>query len=341
MAQAALCDVRLRFRDGVERMLRVAPGETILEAALAQDVPLLFQCRSGSCATCIASLTHGVAEMRRGAATVLLNSEAATGKRLLCQTVAGEDCGFALDYDSTAGANGPGRVRTFVDSIERIAADAVRLRLELASGDWFDFAPGQFVQLNVPGTGIWRSYSLASTAADLPMLELLIRLLPGGAVSQWLTSAKPDDIVELEAPFGTFFLREDVRAPHIMIAGGTGLAPMMAMIDSIRARSGRKPPVLLSFGCATPAGLFNREALDLRGLWMPGLEVRLSVDRGAADGVRTGNPVEAVTAADVRDPATVAYLCGPPGLVAAAHDHLAALGVAPDNIHAEQFVASR
>jgi len=70
MAQAALCDVRLRFRDGVERMLRVAPGETILEAALAQDVPLLFQCRSGSCATCIASLTQGVAEMRRGAATV-------------------------------------------------------------------------------------------------------------------------------------------------------------------------------------------------------------------------------------------------------------------------------
>jgi benzoate/toluate 1,2-dioxygenase reductase subunit len=342
MTSPVVHGVSLRFRDGVEHSIRVAAGQTVLDAALEQGAPILFQCRSGSCSSCIANLTDGPAEMRKGGASVLLKSEADAGKRLLCQTHVAGDCGFDLDYDSTAGSNGPRKLRTFVDSVERIADDAVRLKLELASGDWFDFLPGQFIQVCVPGTDIWRSYSIASTPAELPSLELLIRLLPGGAMSEWLVSnAKPEDIVAIEAPFGNFFLREKVRAPHIMIAGGTGLAPMMAMIDTIRVQSGKKPPILLSFGCAGEAGLFNREQLELRSLWMPGLDIRISVDRGPAGrGVHIGNPVQAVTAADIRDPYTVAYLCGPPGLIAAARMHLAAIGVAPENIHAEQFVAS-
>lgn len=342
MADAALHDVHLRFRDGVECKIRVAAGQAVLDAALEQAAPVLFQCRSGSCSSCIAGLVEGPAEMRKGGASVLLKSEAEAGKRLLCQTLVAGNCRFDLDYDSTAGSNAPKKVSAFVDSIERIADDAVRLKLELASGDWFDFRPGQFIQVCVPGTDIWRRYSIASTVAELPAIELLIRLLPGGAMSEWLVSrARPDDVVAIEAPFGNFFLREKLRAPHIMIAGGTGLAPMMAMIDTIRAQSGKKPPILLSFGCATEAGLFNRDQLDLRGLWMPSLDVRISVDRGpAGEGVCNGNPVRAITAADTRDPDTVAYLCGPPGLVEAGRLQLAALGVAPGNIHAEQFVAS-
>ncbi len=335
-------DVRLRFRDGVEHGIRVADDQTVLEAALAQAAPVLFQCRSGSCSSCIASLVEGPAVMRKGSASVLLKSEADAGKRLLCQTIVAGACDFDLDYDSSASGSGPAKVSAFVDGIERIADDVVRLKLELASDHWFDFQPGQFIQLNIPGTDIWRSYSIASTPAQLPAIELLIRLLPGGAMSGWLTAAaKADDIVALEAPFGNFFLRDKVRAPHIMIAGGTGLAPMMAMIDAIRTRSGIKPPILLSFGCATGAGLFNGDELDLRSLWMPGLEVRRSVDHlPASPGVRIGNPVRAIVGADIRDPDTIAYLCGPPGLVAAARLHLEMLGVAPGNIHAEQFVAT-
>ena len=99
--------------------------------------------------------------------------------------------------------------------------------------------------------------------------------------------------------------------------------------------------MLLSFGCANPEGLFALDTLELRGLWLPALETRISIDRGKGpDGVRTGNPVEAVTADDIVDADTVAYLCGPPGMVEAAQSHLASLGVKPDNIHAEQFVAS-
>jgi len=341
MATAAPYRVQLRFRDGVERSIAVAAHESVLDAALAQSAPVLFQCRSGACASCTAQLTEGTAAMRRAAASVLLRSEAEAGLRLLCQTEAQGDCSFALDYDSTASGGGPVRVKAFVDAVERVAADVARLRLELADGDWFDFRPGQFVRLRVPGTDVARRYSIASAPAELPVVELLVRLLPGGVMSDWLEQrARPDDVVELEAAFGNYFLREHVRAPHLMIAGGTGLAPMMAMLDVIRAKPGRKPPVVLSFGCATEAGLFHRDALDLRALWMPGLEVRISCDGGAANGVRTGNPVEAIVAADTTDPDTIAYVCGPPGLVDAAYQHLTGLGVAAANIHAEQFVAT-
>ena len=126
----------------------------------------------------------------------------------------------------------PVRARAFIDTVERVAADVVRLRLELADGEWMDFRAGQYLQIRVPGAEQLRSYSVASSPDDLPNIELLVRLLPGGVMSRWLTDvAAPDDLVEVEGPFGSFFLRESVRAPQIMIAGGTGLAPMISMID--------------------------------------------------------------------------------------------------------------
>ena len=194
----------------------------------------------------------------------------------------------------------------------------------------------------MPGTDQTRSYSIASTPAQLPKIELLVRLLPGGVMSEWLLGrAAPDAVVEIAGPHGAFFLREDEKAPHIMIAGGTGLAPMMAMIDQIRVRPGRKPKILLSFGCTNDDSLFHREALALRQHWLPSLQVQFSVDRGpASDGVRVGNPVEAVGRGGALDPASVAYLCGPPGMVEAARGHLERLGLAPENIFSERFLAS-
>jgi benzoate/toluate 1,2-dioxygenase reductase subunit len=334
--------VTLRFRDGVEHVLQVAAGQTILEAAIAQQAPLLWQCRSGTCTTCRAHLRTGQAAMRAGQASVLLRHEAEAGERLLCLTEAQSECHFDLAYDSQAGHQATQQARVFVDAVEHIAPDAVRLKLELAAGEWLDFLPGQFVQLEVPGTGEQRRYSIASTRAQLPRIELLIRLLPHGAMSDYLRErAAADDVILITGPYGAFFLRERVRAPHIFIAGGTGLAPLLSMIDTLRAQPGRRSPLLLSFGCADKSVLFYREELALRQHWMPQLDLRVSIDQGVGDAnLRIGNPVSAISAADTQDPATVAYLCGPPSLIQAGHQHLMALGVPAQNIYAEQFVAS-
>ncbi len=277
-----------------------------------------------------------------GSTSTLDASERAAGQRLLCVSEAKGDCRFDIAYDSKAGASLPVEGHAFVNAIDRVAADVIRLELELAEGSWIDFRPGQFIQIKVPGSDAARSYSIATTPADLPRIELLIRLLQGGVMSQWLLEkASTDDVLEITGPYGSFFLQDGIKAPHIMIAGGTGLAPMMSMIDTLRTRPGRKPQVLLSFGCQSGAGLFHRDVLELREHWLPTLDVVVSVDRAPApDGVRVGNPVEAIGASGEVDPSSIAYLCGPPGMIAAAREHLAGLGLDRRNIHAEQFVAS-
>lgn len=330
------------FGDGVEHGFPVENGQYVLDAALAADAPLLYQCRTGSCGSCLARLIDGEADHRDGVAGSLMPGERAQGYRLLCVTEAKSECRFSVAYDSAAGIGRPVEAKCFVNAVDRIASDVVRLELELADGYWMDFRPGQFIQVKVPGTDLFRSYSMATTASDMPKIELLIRILPGGAMSDWLLNrAGPEDVIDVTGPFGQFFLKEKVRAPHIMIAGGTGLAPMLSMLDALRLAPGRTPKAILSFGCQTPEGLFSLDQLALREQWMPSLETRVSVDRGIApDGIRTGNPVEAIAVDDDLPPDSVAYLCGPPGMIAAARHHLENLGLAPENIFAEQFVAS-
>lgn len=334
--------VTLRFADGATHTVLTEDGRSVLDAALQAGAPVIHQCHSGSCSSCIATLCEGSAVTQAGATTSLLSSEYAAGQRLLCVTRAQSDCVFELPYTSTAGQIAPVTAHAFVDGVERIASNVMKLTLELAEGDWLDFRPGQYLQVEIPGTETVRSYSPSSIAADLPRLELLVRLLPGGAMSSWLEGgARPDDVVKIKGPYGAFFLREDHRrAKHIFVAGGTGLAPVLSMVDGIRQWGGRKPPMLLSFGCAEPQALFCLDELELRRQWLPTLETRISVDRGAQGDVLSGSPVAALREGDVPNADTVAYLCGPQPMIDAATRRLIELGVPPEHIYSEQFVAS-
>ncbi|MDH4611658.1 ring-hydroxylating dioxygenase ferredoxin reductase family protein [Pseudomonas sp. BN102] len=336
-----LHQVTFNFADGVSRSLSVAGNTSILDAALEAEIPLLYQCRSGSCSSCIAQLSGGEAHTRSGASSTLLASEYAAGQRLLCLCQAQSDCTFELGYGSEVGSSVARPVHVFVDSVERIASNVMRLTVELADGDTLDFRPGQFMQIEVPGYGAVRSYSPSSTATDLPRLEFLIRLLPGGAMSSFLEEkAAAEDVLTLSGPYGAFFLREEKRrVPHIFVAGGTGLAPILSMIDALRQGGGRKPPMLLSFGCANPDALFCLDEIELRQQWLPSLEARICVDREPREGLHHGSPVSALREGDVT-PDTVAYLCGPQPMIDAATARLIELGVDPGNIFAEQFVAS-
>jgi benzoate/toluate 1,2-dioxygenase reductase subunit len=303
---------------------------------------VLYQCRSGGCSSCICSLAEGEAVTLSGASSSLLGSEYEAGQRLLCVSEASSDCTFNLAYGSEVGSSAAHQVHAFVDSIERIASNVMRVTLELAEGEWMEFRPGQFMQILVPGLGVLRSYSPSSTQASLPKMEFLIRLLPGGAMSTYLENeAEVDQVLTLSGPYGAFFLREEhKRAPHIFVAGGTGLAPILSMIDTLRQSSGRKPPMLLSFGCAVPEALFSLEDIELRKQWLPTLDVRICVDREATEGLHQGSPVSALREGDVTSPDTVAYLCRPQPMIDAATRRLIELGVKPENIFAEQFVAS-
>ncbi len=345
-ADAASADagvaVTLRFQDGVEKQLRAAPGQTILDAAKQAGVRLVHQCLTGSCGTCVAKTVSGTVRMDSSRGTSLLPSEHAEGLRLTCTSCAETDAVLALDYASTLLDEAqPQKYASTVSAMEWVASNVVRLSLQVADADGFDFRSGQYVRLRVPGSDAWRSYSMASTAADLPRVDLLLRVLDDGAMSNYLRgSCAVGAAMELEGAFGSFFWRAS-KAQHIMVAGGTGLAPMLAMLDEIRAQPGRKPKVLLSFGCATEDNLFCLDELEVRSAWMPTLQNRVSVSSPQAgyQGL-VGNPVSVLGAGDVTDPEAVAYLCGPPAMIEAARNHLESLGVKRENIYAEHFSAS-
>ncbi|MTD12112.1 2Fe-2S iron-sulfur cluster binding domain-containing protein [Acinetobacter sp. YIM 103518] len=334
--------VTLNFSDSVTKEFQVQPHTSILDAALENDIPLLYQCRSGSCSSCICTLKDGQASTLNGKSSTLLSSEYNLGNRLLCVSKADADCSFDLDYSSDIGAISAQEVKAFINSIEHLGANAVRLKVELAEGYYLQFRPGQFMQITIPGVGVLRSYSPSSTNKSIPELEFLIRLIPGGQMSTYLTEhAKVDDVLTLSGPYGSFFLREEhKRAKHIFIAGGTGLAPILSIIDTLRNGNGVKPKMLLNFGCATPEALFCLDDIALRSQWLPTLEARICVDREAQEGHHAGSPVSALSEADITDPNTVAYLCGPQPMINAATTRLLELGVKPENIFAEQFVAS-
>jgi len=335
--------VVLQFEDGEERAILARPDEFVLDAALRQGVPLVHQCRSGSCSTCVAQLIAGDVVMTPGRSTSLLAAEQAEGKRLLCSAHALADSVVRLHYPKsliyeTERTNLPAAVA----ALEWAAPDAAHLTLEVDDTSGFNFRSGQYVRVKVPGSEQWRSYSMVSTARELPRLDFLIRILDGGLMSDYLRSrCRRGDRLELEGPLGGFILHPS-RARHIFVAGGTGLAPILSMLDEIRHRPGPRPKMLLSFGCASEKTFIFRDEVELRSWWMPELSLILSADKveSAESGLIEGTPVGVIGRDHVEGAETVAYLCGPPKMIEAARRRLAELGVKSDRIYAEQFVAS-
>ncbi len=342
LAQTGSCTVTLHFEDGEQRRIRVEPAEFVLDAALRQGVPLVHQCRSGSCSTCVAQLIAGNVEMA-GRATSLLSAEAAQGKRLLCSSFARADSEVGLHYPAALiyGAE-PRILPAAVAALEWPSPTVARLSLELPEHYDFNFHSGQYVRVKIPGAAEWRSYSMASTRRELPRMDFLVRILNGGLVSEYLRSGcRPGDEIMIQGPMGAFVLHSG-RALQIFIAGGTGLAPILSMLDEIRYRPGPRPPMLLVFGCASEQQFFYRDELELRQWWMPELRVSLCADRvdNPDSGLLQGTPIAVLEQERITDPESIAYLCGPPAMIEAARRRLHEMGIAPDHIYAEQFVAS-
>jgi len=337
------CSVTLHFEDGEKRRIEAEREEFVLDAALRQGVPLVHQCRSGSCSTCIAQLIAGDIVMAPERATSLLAAEAAEGKRLLCSSYARAHSEVRLHYPAALiyGVE-LHTMPAAVAALEWPSPSVAKLTLEIPEDSEFSFRSGQYVRIRVPGTAEWRSYSMASAPRELPQMDFLVRILSGGVMSEYLrTACRRGHEIMIEGPMGAFILHSG-RSPQIFIAGGTGLAPILAMLDEIRYRPGPRPQMLLSFGCASEQQFFYRDEVELRQWWMPELRVILSADHmeNPASGLLRGNAVAALQHEPVTDPQTVAYLCGPPPMIEAARLRLIEMGVAPEHIYAEQFVAS-
>lgn len=324
----------LNFADGETLSVASKTGETLLDSARRQGLALSADCEVGDCQTCRARVTRGEVEYDPYASISLSPEEMEQGEVLLCVAEAVGDVSIQLPYKREA-LIVPKPFAFRLIALELLNDSVVRLTGRVPGLKPLNFLPGQYVNIAIPGSGNTRSYSMANAPGGDTNVEFLIRLRDGGSMSEFLKNQPaPDSLVECVGPYGTFYLRQS-DAPILMVAGGTGVAPMASMMRTLAA-SGSRRQVILCFGVNSPADLFYVDELTEIGRDLAGFELRIAVAQGEPPTPwRRGYATDLITPADVTD--ADVYLCGPPAMLQQANRLLAENSVDRSRIFAEIF----
>ena len=312
---------------------------TILDAALNNGVPVPHQCRSGQCGSCKCRLLLGVVNHDEYLPGALSDRERAEGWILACRARPKTD--VEVEFDGMIDVDTPALERrtATVARLEQLTQDIFHLVLALEGGP-FHFNAGQYVQLRF-GKLPPRSYSMANSSGSTD-LEFFIRELPNGTVSHYVAwQLAVGDSVELEGPSGSAFLRSNTTAPILAAAGGSGLAPILAIArDAVSNQAHR--PFHLYFGVRRVRDVFAQEELaDLASLHPKfNTQVVISEASGDTNGYRTGLLHKAV-AADFTDLSHIeVYTAGPPPMVEAIRQVAVVRGTLAENIYCDPFTSA-
>ncbi len=349
-------DVTLVTADGQESTLRCEGSTTVLEAAEDAGMMLKASCESGGCGACSAVLRDGRVEMGDHDPNVIEVPEG-QGGILLCRSFPREDCRIELPYDENKIVHGPPvRRDAEIIGLDRVADGVMRLTLTLRPAEdgssSADFESGQFVRIVVPARPadkagapgdhdkeVRRAYSPANVANWDGQLEFYIRLLPGGAMSDYLDQrAAVGDVLTVSSADGEFGLAENGLRPRWFLAGGTGLSPLLSMLRKM-AEFGEMQPARLFFGVTRHGEVFAQDEIAALADTLPDFPAdTLLWNPDPAWTGAVGNPVD-LAAAEIAlmNEMPDVYLCGPPPMMDAALAALTAAGVPRDQIHAERF----
>lgn len=309
---------------------------SILDAARSQGVTLEYSCRTGRCGICKAPLIAGRTDVLRPEES-LSDADRSADLILTCCRAAVEDVVLDIEpLDRLAGFEARTMPSRIV-SLDRVAPDIVTVVLKTPPTSPLRFLPGQYVDVIVGG--VRRSYSLANAPRDDGLLELIVRRYPGGHLSRfWFEQAKPNDLLRIEGPFGTFFLRDDGPTNIVFLATGTGIAPVKALLEELAGDPARAARHRLSVFWGNRAA--ESFCWDPAGL---GLDVRfhhlLSGTRADWDG-RRGYVQQAAIEEGIDPDHTVVYACGSSAMIASAREAMLAHGVPAKRFFSDAFVSS-
>lgn len=326
-------DVTCVFEDGATARFQASPLETVYQAALRSGLPLETDCREGACGVCKAFCADGEGDLGDFSDEALTEQEQDDGYMLCCQARPRSDLVLEFGYPLTLLKKTARTAKGTVAAVEPVADSVTRLLIR-ADGEPPAFLPGQYVNIRVPGSVPARSYSFANPPAEPELMEFFIRMLDDGAMSNYLRgAARPGDAVELDGPFGQFFLRPP-RGRLIMVAGGTGLAPMLSILAHLQQTRPAPPRVTLLYGANRPGELFGLDRIRAYD-WLELRTITLAGGDGGPQGLVTD-----LIGADLLDaPAqTDVYLCGPPAMIDAARGAFERLGVPGRRVFAEKFL---
>ncbi|HYG89263.1 MAG TPA: 2Fe-2S iron-sulfur cluster binding domain-containing protein [Azospirillum sp.] len=305
----------------------VAEGQTILDACLRQGIWLPHACGHGLCGTCKVEVVDGDVDHGDASGFALMDFERDGGKTLACTARLLSDATIEADIDEEPDAlRIP--VRDFTGTVVRLedlTHDVKGVFIELP-GDGIAFQAGQYVNLTVPGVEGARAFSLANPPAQRNLVELHVRLVPGGKATGWIhRDLKVGDTLTLSGPYGRFFVRKSAAAPMIFLAGGTGLSSPKSMILDLLAEGCTQPMVLIH-GVRGLRDLYDRDlfeglaAVHANLTYIPVLSDRQPGDASLEDGWQgeTGFVHEALHRHfGGMFAGRKAYLCGPPPMIEA------------------------
>lgn len=315
--------------------------QTVLDACLREGIWLPHACTHGTCGTCKALVTEGEVDHGNASSYALLDGERAEGKALICVARPRGDVTIEGEIDADEGVD-VHPVRDYTGTVRAVAdaaADVRRLIIELDRP--LAFNPGQYVQLSVP-SGPARPYSIASAPAaaqgEHPAVELHVRRLPGGvATAGWIFAGlAPGERVGLSGPYGQFSFRPARPEPVLLLAGGTGLAPMKGILSHLAGAGTTARSVTLYHGARTVADLYEHDWLREFAAGHDWFTYRPALSRDSWAG-RTGRVPELLAADYPRAAGHAAYICGKPAFVEAVMKALMKARLFPRDIYREDF----
>ena len=330
--------IALNFEDGVTRFIDCGANEKVLDSAFRNRINLPMDCSDGVCGTCKCRAEAGSYDLGDEYIDEALTAdEAGAGLVLTCQMVPRSDCVISVPMSSTACKTATAQFAASVAQVARLGDAAYELVLDVP-GAAPVFLPGQYVNIGVPGSGQHRSYSFSSLPGAGRM-GFLVKQVPGGLMSSWLQAAQAGQALEMTGPLGSFYLRAVTR-PLLLLAGGTGLAPFLSMLE-VLARQGTGQPVHLIYGVTRDQDLVLVDRLvDYSGR-IAGFTFSTCVADAATAHERQGYVTQHMPAAVLHGGDVDVYLCGPPPMVDAVQQHFRSAGITPANFHYEKFTPTQ
>ncbi|GGZ50853.1 hypothetical protein GCM10010387_51490 [Streptomyces inusitatus] len=330
--------VALNFEDGITRFIDCRADETVADASYRARINIPLDCRDGACGTCKSLCESGTYDGGDYIDEALTEDEAALGHCLPCQMTPRSDLVLSIPATSASARTAAAVHRATLTAVERHSATTVGFTLEVDDRAALDFLPGQYVNVTVPGTDRHRSYSFSSGPGQR-RVSFLVRIAEGGLMSGYLTErAKAGDRIDFTGPMGSFYLR-DLARPALLLAGGTGLAPLLSMLEQL-AHKPPAHPVHLLYGVTTDQDLVHLDTLADHAATVPGFTFDHTVADPSSGARNKGYVTGLIDSATLHRGNADVYLCGPPAMVEAVRGHIAALGVTPASFHYEKFTAT-
>ncbi len=315
-------------------------NEALLAAAIRQGIGLPYGCKDGACGSCKCKKLEGTVTLATHQLKALTPEEQAAGFILTCCATAHSDIVLESRQVTDESAYPIKKMPVRVASLTRLSHDVMAIRLQLPASDVFKYHAGQYVEFLLRD-GARRAYSMANaphTQADAPGVEMHIRHMPGGKFTEHVFGAmKEKEILRIEGPYGSFFLREDNEKPLVLLASGTGFAPIKALIEHMQYKNIARPAVLY-WGGRRPADLYMNDWVLGKIAEMPNLKYVPVISDALPEDNWTGRTgfVHKSVLEDFPDlSGHQVYACGAPIVVESARDAYSAIAGLP----AEEFFA--